>query len=351
MPEEDVQQTELPIESVGTRLRNARNVGGMSRSEVATRTKIAERHLISIEEDRFLDLPGKTYAVGFSRAYARTVGLDEAEIAQAVRDLLAASEEPVERYQPATFEPGDPARVPGSRVAWIAAVAAVAVLVAVYFLWRSFLSPAVSLPDLTQEPQQQAAPASAGKAAPAAPAKPAAAAGPVVFTALEPNVWIKFYDASGEQLMQKQMAEGERYTVPADAEGPQVRTGRPDAFEITIGGKKVPPLSDTPIVVSDVPVSAKALLARTQTAPAPAEVAPTPTPRQTSAPSTRAAPSTRTTPTTRSTPRPTARPSAPASSPRPTASASPRPAPTATPAPAPSPTSTPAAEEPSTVSE
>lgn len=129
MPEEDVQQTELPIESVGTRLRNARNVGGMSRSEVATRTKIAERHLISIEEDRFLDLPGKTYAVGFSRAYARTVGLDEAEIAQAVRDLLAASEEPVERYQPATSNPairrafrgpawrGSP-RWPRSRCSW-----------------------------------------------------------------------------------------------------------------------------------------------------------------------------------------------------------------------------------------
>ena len=88
-----------------------------------------------------------------------------------------------------------------------------------------------------------------------------------MFTALEPNVWIKFYDASGEQMMQKQMAQGERYTIPADADGPQVRTGRPDAFEITIGGKKVAPLADQPIIVSDVPVSAKALLARGQAAP------------------------------------------------------------------------------------
>lgn len=341
MPEEDVQHAELPLETPGMRLRNARNAHGLSRSEVATRTKIAERHLISIEQDRFLDLPGRTYAVGFSRAYARAVGLDEGEIAQAVRDMLETSDEPAERTQPATFEPGDPARVPGSRVAWLAALGAVAVLVVIYILWRNFLSPAVSLPDLTQEKPQQAASAPAGKAVSAAPAKPADTAGPVVFTALEPNVWIKFYDASGEQLMQKQMAQGERYTVPADADGPQVRTGRPDAFEITIGGKKVPPLSDTPTIVSNVPVSAKALLARTQTATAAAEATPPPA----------------STPGVRTAPSPATRPSTPAPSPRSTASASPRPTPTATRSPAtphsptPSPTSAPAAEEPSTVSE
>ena len=84
----------------------------------------------------------------------------------------------------------------------------------------------------------------------------------VVFTALEDGSWIGFYDASGKMLMGRQMMKGESYTVPADAEGPVVETGRPYAFDITIGGKPVPKLSEEAIVVSDVPVSAAALLAR-----------------------------------------------------------------------------------------
>ena len=51
-------------------------------------------------------------------------------------------------------------------------------------------------------------------------------------------------------------------TQPDTASDPQVRTGRPDAFTITVGGKSVPRLAENDAVVSDVPVNAKALLAR-----------------------------------------------------------------------------------------
>ena len=83
-----------------------------------------------------------------------------------------------------------------------------------------------------------------------------------MFTALADGVWVKFYDASGKQLMQKEMAKGERYTVPADAQGPQVWTGRPYALGITVGGKPVPKLSEADEIVRDVPVTPEALLAR-----------------------------------------------------------------------------------------
>lgn len=276
MPEADEQSVESQQLTVGERLRHAREAAGLTRQEIATRTKIAERHLISIDENRFLDVGGKAYAVGFSRAYARAVGLDEGEIAQAVRDTLSESEEPSQRQQPDTFEPGDPARVPGSRIAWISALGALAVIVAVYFLWSSFLSPSVSLPELTRNegPQQETA---SGPAQPAPAATPAAPSEPVVFTALEPNIWIKFFDASGKQLMQKQMAEGESYTVPADADGPQVTTGRPDAFAITVGGKPVPKLNERPIIVRSAPVSAAALLSRGKPVADPTEPAVTAT--------------------------------------------------------------------------
>lgn len=291
MAEQDLQGSQGQAESVGERLRLARAAAGLSRADVAARTKIAERHLIAIESDNFGDLASSTYAVGFSRAYARAVGLDEVEIARAVRTQMGALEDTGERSAVATFEPGDPARIPGSRTAWLAAIGAVAVIAAVFMFWGSYYAPAVSLPDLAKPPSD--APSVAATAPPTA--VPAAQA-PVVFTALEPGVWVKFYDAAGKQLMQKQMALGETYTVPADATGPLLRTARPDALRITVGGREVPRLAERQRSMADVPVSAAALLARAATpmvtsAPAPAPqlaaAAPTPEPAPVAAASSR----------------------------------------------------------------
>jgi hypothetical protein len=69
--------------------------------------------------------------------------------------------------------------------------------------------------------------------------------------------------------MQKEMARGERYVVPADANGPQLWTGRPDALAITIGGRAVPKLAAEEQVMRDVPVSAAALRARARPAAQP----------------------------------------------------------------------------------
>ena len=62
--------------------------------------------------------------------------------------------------------------------------------------------------------------------------------------------------------IRKRAKKGEHYTVPPDAEGPRLWTGRPDALAITVGGKEVPKLAQEKRTVKDVPVSAEALLAR-----------------------------------------------------------------------------------------
>ena len=256
MAEQDQQQQEqLPLETVGTKLRLAREAAGLSRADISARTKVAERHLAAIEDSDFGRLASATYAIGFSRAYARTVGLDEAEVARAVRIELGAADDAGDRPEPATFEPGDPARIPGSRLAWVAAFGAIAVIAAVFVFWRSYYSPAASLPDLVIPETPK--PAASALSSPAVLIQ-----GPVVFTALEQGVWVKFYDASGKQLMQKEMAKGESYTLPADANGPLIRTARPDALAITVGGRPVAPLAERQMTLADVPVSAIALLAR-----------------------------------------------------------------------------------------
>ncbi len=271
MAESDELFSELPLDSVGTRLRRAREAAGMSLADVSARTKIAERHLLSVETDNHGALASRAYVVGFARSYARVVGLDEKVIAAAVRDSMggAGHSSSSDRHQIDSFEPGDPGRVPSTRLAWLAAALALATVLAGFVYWRSYYVPAQALPDLTSNPTPSAAPTASAAAAVPQPVNGTAVNGAVVFTALEPNIWVKFYNSSGQQLMQKQMALGETYTVPADAAGPMIWTGRPDALQITVGGKPVPKLAETEGRIKDVPVSAAAILARTSAPAAP----------------------------------------------------------------------------------
>lgn len=270
MTDEQMTEAELPLESVGARLARARETAGISRAQLTEITKIPERHLVLIEAGNFAALPARTYAVGFSRSYARAVGLDEAAIVADVRGELAALEPETRRTLPA-FEPGDPARAPSSRFVWIAVLAVLGVIVAGIALWPGYYQPGGTLPSLIKEEPPAAADPAVLPTTSAAAIAPAAAptGGAVVFTALEPDLWVKFYDSAGTQLMQKQMALGETYTIPADAQGVRIWTGRPQALGITIGGQPVPKLSEIQQTMKDVQVSSAALLAR----PAPGVIA------------------------------------------------------------------------------
>ena len=279
MEENDiVEETHAPAERVGDTLRLAREKAGLEVAQVAAETRIPHRHLLSIEAGEFSQLPSRTYAIGFSRTYARTLGLDDKEIVDRVRYELDEH-----RGQgpsaPTRFEPGDPARVPGRGLAWFALLAAVILLGGIYAFYRSYFAPGLGPAPLQDESEQVAA-NDAAPARPAASATPAAATGPVVFTSEMDDTWVKFYDKDGTRLFEAQMAKGDTFTVPADAEGPQIWTGRPYALSITVGGKPVPKLSEEDEIVKDVPVTPQALVSRqAATAPAPsAAAASTPTP-------------------------------------------------------------------------
>lgn len=249
---------ELPLDGAGQRLRRAREEAGLSIEQLASQTRIPQRHLEVIEQGNFGILPASTYAIGFSRTYARAVGLDEREVAREVRDELGVQRQH-EAARESKFEPGDPARVPSRGLAWFSAFAALLLVAGGFAYFKDYFFPGTGPGPLTR-PEQVPPLAATSNAAAAAPA--ATPTGPVVFTALQDDTWVKFYDANGDQLMQKQMAEGESYTVPPDVEGPQIWTGRPYAFAITVGGRSVPKLSEEDEILRDIPVSAEALLAR-----------------------------------------------------------------------------------------
>jgi cytoskeletal protein RodZ len=274
MADDNDTTAQLPL-GTGERLHAAREARKLSLEQVAAETRIPQRHLAAMEAGDFAKLPARTYAVGFARTYAKTVGLDPDAIAAGVRAELDTQSE--DGYRPQSFEPGDPARVPSRALGWVAALAVLLLLVGGFFFFRSIFSPAGELPSLVeqQNAEQQAQRQAAARQAAATP-KPATVAGPVVFTATVPNVWVKFYDADGKTLLQKQMTQGESFTVPPDAQGPMVWTGRPDGLTITVGGRPVPKLAEQQQIVKDVPVSAEALLARGRPGAAPTGENPTP---------------------------------------------------------------------------
>lgn len=263
------EQIEMPEESlaprgVGPQLRIAREKLGLTIEQVAAETRISQRYIQSIEEGDFNALPGSTYAVGFARNIAKVVQLDQADVAAMVRAELGAIV-PDHADKGATFEPGDSARGPSGRLVWFSLFAAALLMAGLFVTVRMVFSPAAELPSLIEQQEAQEAEALAARQVEEqgpATADAIAANGPVVFTAEGPT-WVRFYDAQRRVLMEKEMAEGESYTIPADADGPQIITARPNFLAITIGGQAVPRLSQEQVTVQNVPVDAASLLART----------------------------------------------------------------------------------------
>ena len=248
----------LTLDTAGLMLRRAREERNMSIEQVAAETRITQRHLALIEEGDFEKLPGRTYAIGFSRTYAKAVGLDDREIADRVRAEMAENGLD-DNGTSASYDSGDPARIPARGLAWLSALAAILLIAGGFAYFRDYFIPGSGPGPIVAEAP---APSEDRRQVAAATQPVGESAGPVVFTALEDGIWVKFYDAQGTRLMEKQMALNESFTVPEDVAAPQIWTARPEALGITVGGKAVPKLAEELQTMRDVEVSAEALLAR-----------------------------------------------------------------------------------------
>ena len=246
-------------QSVGERLRIMRESQKLDLNDIATRTRIPLRHLQAIEKGDYAALPSQTYAMGFTRSYARALDADDAPLIAKLREELGR-EDPAMRGQ-LPYEPVDPARVPSRLLAWTA-LGLLALLVVGYGLWRTQYYGDDTITPVPSETAAEPPPVVATTGAPA-PQQPAAApaTGDVVLTATAP-VWLRVYDAKKTKLLEKEMAVGETFTVPAGADNPQILTGRPDALKVTVGGREVAPLGTAEKAIKDVGISASALAAR-----------------------------------------------------------------------------------------
>ncbi|PHR19165.1 MAG: helix-turn-helix domain-containing protein [Sphingopyxis sp.] len=261
----DEENVELNLQSTGETLRRAREEKNLSLDDIAKETRIPYRHLESIENGDFDALPGRTYAIGFAKSYARSVGLVDATIGSQLRAEM--EEQGLGAYQPESsgYAPASTSSIPPLYLVWTAGAIALLVLIG-FLVWRSFV---LNPDDLTQVADSEtAATAPSIETGPDAQTVAGAVATPpsdgtVILTATEP-VWMKIYDAEGNRLFEDEMAAGDTFTVPADADDPQILTGRPDALTVTIDGQVVPQLGTGERTIKDVGVSAAALLARQQ---------------------------------------------------------------------------------------
>ncbi len=79
------------MELIGARLNHARTMANLALQDIADRTKISLRFLAAIENDDFSALPGHVYIYGFTRAFARAVGLDEESLVAALKEKMQSA--------------------------------------------------------------------------------------------------------------------------------------------------------------------------------------------------------------------------------------------------------------------
>ncbi|MDR6769543.1 RodZ domain-containing protein [Azospirillum sp. BE72] len=86
--------------SVSETLRSTRMAHGYDLRDVATMLRIRYPYLLAIEEGRFEELPGSTYAIGFLRSYAECLGLDPDTVVTRYKDEAAGTVRRQELYLP-----------------------------------------------------------------------------------------------------------------------------------------------------------------------------------------------------------------------------------------------------------
>jgi cytoskeleton protein RodZ len=150
-PEPVIDISAYPVDiGVGELMRLTRERLGHELQTVANQLRIRLSYLEAIEDARFRDLPGTTYAVGFVRSYADYLGLDGADIVRRFREEAARIHGQTKLVFPALTAEG---KLPRAAVLLVSAIG----LAGVYGVWYYISSRQQSdLPVITEVPDRLA---------------------------------------------------------------------------------------------------------------------------------------------------------------------------------------------------
>jgi cytoskeleton protein RodZ len=282
--------------SAGDELRQRREVLGLDLAEVAAALRIKPSYLEALEAGRPDELPGAVYAIGFMRACADYLGLDEREMLRRFKQqstLLAAKPDLA-----FPILPGE-RNMTGGGMLLVALILAVCAYGGWFYLSTGggprpervaqiplellpYREPFRTPPAVSQPVEAQAAPrppavpssptqtgsgsgaspAAAGSAMAAVPAATDPApnpAGEVVIRATADS-WIQIRDARQSVLLTRVLKAGESCRAPARP-GLSMRTGNAGGLEITVDGVPAPPIGGRGMVRRNVALDGHALLA------------------------------------------------------------------------------------------
>jgi len=120
------------MESIGERLKGARERNNLTLDQIARDTHVAKRFLKALEDEDFSVFPGETYVMGFLRNYSDYLGLNAEELIGAYRNIKI-QEQPLPMNELLESKPKYP-----PLLVVLAAVAAALVLLATgYLVYRA----------------------------------------------------------------------------------------------------------------------------------------------------------------------------------------------------------------------
>lgn len=235
---------ERRVVEIGSALRAARERRGLELREVERETRIRERYLAALEEERFELLPARAYAKGFLRVYADFLGLDGGLIVEEFNARFPEAEQPELAAPPvsATLARAWARRLPGLLVAGLA-VALLGVLV-------SHFGGARHRPALPVSPSTSARPSRTVAAPGPHPPGHAAARPTHLLLRARGPCWllIRADSAAGPVLYEATLEAGGvlRYTLAPGRPRLWLRIGAPWNLELSLNGKPATALPPGP---------------------------------------------------------------------------------------------------------
>lgn len=120
------------MESIGEKLRLARERNSLTIDQVARETHVAKRFLKALEDEDFSAFPGETYAMGFLRNYSEYLGLNAEELVGIYRNIKI-QEQPLPMNELLESRP----RMPSLRIIVIVLAGVLVVAAAGYLVYRA----------------------------------------------------------------------------------------------------------------------------------------------------------------------------------------------------------------------
>jgi len=244
---------------VGADLRLARERLGWTLPAVAAHLRIRLPFLEAIEDGRLDELPGNAYAVGFVRAYAKAVGLDQDEISRRFRAETAQLNNKTKLRFPA---PVPERGVPAGAVVLVGLV----LVVAAYIGWYRFSGNRQPTVETVQAVPERLVPLDGVPSAapqvamvatapnpPPTPAVPPAPDGGRLIIRAKSDAWVQVRDKAGPVVFNRTMRAGETWPVPNKI-GLLLTVGNAGGTEVLIDGVASASLGADGVVRRDLPL-------------------------------------------------------------------------------------------------